>query len=69
MKPQMTIGKKLGISFSVMLALTMGLGFVAWTAVSSLGQQLDQAINRTAVKLDLAQAVGKRVQELAASSR
>ena len=65
MKSRITIGKKLAISLGVVQALTFGLGYAAWNAIGSLGREMDQAVNRTAVKLDLAQAIGKRVQELA----
>ena len=69
MKSQMTTGKKLGGSFGVMLALIVGLGCAAWHAVASLGSELDEAVNKSAVNIDLSQALAKRAQEVLALSR
>ena len=66
---QMTIGKKLGISLGALLTLTLGLGYTAWHAVSSLGDELDTAVIKTAPKLDYANAIGRRVSEMVASNR
>src|SRR5579863_1215076 len=66
---QMTIGKKLGFSLGALMTLTLGLGFAAWHAVSSLSAELDTAVSKTAVKLDLANALGKRLNEIAAANR
>jgi methyl-accepting chemotaxis protein len=66
---QMTIGKKLGFSLGAILALTLGLGFVAWQGVNTLAEQLDQSIHKTAVRLELAQVIGSLAQELAAQNR
>lgn len=66
---QMTIGKKLGFTLGFMVALILGLGAVAWYAVSSLSQELDTAINKTAVKVDMAEDVAKRMNEVSENVR
>ena len=66
---RMTIVKKLGISLGVMVLLTLGLGYVSWRAVTSLSMELDTAIHKTAVKIDLAANVGKRLNEVALADR
>ena len=66
---QMTIGKKLGISLGALVLLTLGLGLVAWRAVNNLSMELDTAIHKTAVKVDLIANVGKRLNEVAAADR
>lgn len=66
---QMTIGKKLGISLGALVLLTLGSGLVAWRAVSNLSMELDTAIHKTAVKVDLIANVGKRLNEVAAADR
>lgn len=65
----MSIGKKLGGSISILLLLILGLGYVAWSTLSRLSRELDQAVTRTAVMLDLIQAIGKRDQECVSDSR
>ena len=66
---QMTIGKKLGLSLGALLTLTLALGYGAWNAVDSLKAELDTSLNKTAVKLDLSNAVGKRMNEISAANR
>jgi methyl-accepting chemotaxis protein len=66
---QMTIGKKLGLSLGALLALTLGLGYAAWHAASTLGEELDVAVTKTAPKLDYANAIGRRVSQLVAANR
>ena len=66
---KMTIGKKLGISLGALLALTLGLGYVAWHAVSAMGEQLDTAVNKTSVKLDLIDETGQRLNDVSVSNR
>jgi len=66
---QMTIGKKLGISLGVLVLLTAGLGYSAWHAVSGISEQLDTAVNKTAVKMDLISNLGARVNEIASANR
>ncbi len=65
----MSIGKKLGGSVSILLLLILGLGYVAWSTLGRLSSELDQAVSRTAVMLDLIQAIGKRDQECVSDSR
>ena len=65
----MSIGKKLGGSIGILLLLILGLGYVAWSTLGRLSQELDQAVSRTAVMLDLIQAIGKRDQECVSDSR
>ncbi len=66
---KMTIGKKLGFSLGALLALTLGLGYVAWHAVSAMGEQLDTAVNKTSVKLDLIDETGQRLNDVSVSNR
>jgi methyl-accepting chemotaxis protein len=66
---QMTIVKKLGISLGLLVLLTLGLGYVSWRAVTNLSMELDTAIHKTAVKVDLLANVGKRLNEVAAADR
>ena len=66
---QMTIVKKLGISLGVLVLLTLSLGYVAWRAVTNLSTELDTAIHKTAVKIDLTAGVGKRLNEVAVADR
>jgi methyl-accepting chemotaxis protein len=66
---KMTIGKKLGFSLGAILALTLGLGYVAWRAVGAMGDQLDTAVNKTSVKLDLIDETAQRLNEVAAANR
>jgi methyl-accepting chemotaxis protein len=66
---QMTIGKKLGFSLGVLLALTLGLGYAAWRSVSALGGELDTQVTKTAPKLDYASEIGGSVYKVIASNR
>ena len=65
----MTIRQKLGWSVGALVLATTVLGCVSWNAVASLTKELDVAIHKSAVKLDLVQSVGKRMQERLASTR
>ena len=65
----LSIGRKLGGSISMLLLLILGLGFVSWSSLGRLSHELDQAVTRTAVMLDLIQAIGKRDQECVSDSR
>jgi methyl-accepting chemotaxis protein/methyl-accepting chemotaxis protein-1 (serine sensor receptor) len=69
MLANMTIVKKLGISLGILVLLTLGLGYVSWRAVTTLSMELDTAIHKTAVKVDLAANVGKSLNEVAAADR
>jgi methyl-accepting chemotaxis protein/methyl-accepting chemotaxis protein-1 (serine sensor receptor) len=66
---QFTIGKKLGLSVGALLALALSMGFAAWSAIGRVNAELDVALNKTAVTLDLTQAIGKRAQETVSDSR
>lgn len=66
---QMTIGKKLGLSIGMMASLSTLLGVVAWYSVAVLGGELDAAVRKTAVKIDLTSNLGKRVNEISAADR
>jgi methyl-accepting chemotaxis protein/methyl-accepting chemotaxis protein-1 (serine sensor receptor) len=48
-----TVILKLMVSFTVLLALVVGLSFCAWVAIRGLGGSLDAAVNSTAKKLSL----------------
>jgi methyl-accepting chemotaxis protein len=65
----MTIGKKLVVSFAVMLALILVLGYTSFMTMDSLGGKLDAAINLTARTLDLVQDLAKGFHEMQAASR
>jgi len=66
---QMTIAKKLGISLGTLILLTLGLGYTAWRSVNNLSMELDTAIHKTALKVDLTANVGKRLNEVAVADR
>ena len=66
---QWTIGKKLGLSLGFLVILTLAVGFVAWRAVSSLGDQLDTAINRTTAKILLADHISQLTDQISADNR
>lgn len=65
----MTVGKKLGISVGIMASLAIILGIVAWYSVTVLSGELNTAVRKTAVKIDLTSNIGKRVNELSAADR
>jgi len=69
MRTKMTIGRKLGVTVGAMLMLIAGLGLAAWTTLSVVGRQLNDAVNRTAVVIDQVQGAGKRVQETMSDCR
>ena len=66
---QLTIGRKLGISLGILNALTLVLGYSSWYSVGRMAEELDTAVNKTAVKLDLAESIGKTMNELATGNR
>jgi methyl-accepting chemotaxis protein/methyl-accepting chemotaxis protein-1 (serine sensor receptor) len=66
---QMTIGKKLGFSLGALILLTLSLGCSAWYSMRALSAELDEAVNKTAVKLDLSNALSKRLYAIAAANR
>jgi len=69
MAKQLTIGRKLGVSAGVLVALVVVLGATAWTTLGSVSAELSQAVNRTAAMMDLVQGIGKRSQETVSDSR
>jgi methyl-accepting chemotaxis protein len=69
MKSQMTIGKKMMLAFGGLLLLQFALGYVALSNVGRLGGLLGEAVDATAVKLDLAGALRARLQEMIAAVR
>ena len=46
MTSQMTIGKKLMLSFGGMLAVVLGLAYTSLSSISGLGADLDEAVIR-----------------------
>jgi methyl-accepting chemotaxis protein/methyl-accepting chemotaxis protein-1 (serine sensor receptor) len=54
MKSQMSIGKKLTLAFAAMLALVLGLGYFGYASIDSLGKALDNQVNSTAKKAEIA---------------
>ena len=65
----MTIGKKLMLSTAVLFVLIVGLSINTFSTASRLGSQLDDVIAKQFVKVDLSQAIGKRVYEMQAAAR
>ena len=66
---RMTIGKKLGMSLGLLVILTLGLGFIAWHAVSTLSSQLDTAINKTNAKIVLSDDISQLTDQISAANR
>jgi methyl-accepting chemotaxis protein/methyl-accepting chemotaxis protein-1 (serine sensor receptor) len=66
---QYTIGQKLGVAFCALLALTVALGYGAISSVSNLADTLREAVDRSARKADLSNALGKRLEEMIAATR
>jgi len=69
MKRNATVGQKLGVTFATLVLLTLALGGATLYIVSALGGSLDEAVNRATKRMDLVQAMGKRAQEVVASTR
>jgi methyl-accepting chemotaxis protein len=69
MKAQMTIGKKLMLSFSALLALMLGLTYSSLSSVGTLSAELDTAVNKTAQKTDLAGQIETAVSEMRVGQR
>jgi len=51
MTTQMTVGKKLTIGFSTILALVLALGYSSLSSIATLAQSLETAVNSSAKKL------------------
>jgi methyl-accepting chemotaxis protein len=66
---QMTIGKKLTLSFAAMLAVALGLGIASLLAIGKLSSTLEESINKTARKLELALTVDVATSEMLAGQR
>ena len=69
MKSQMTIGKKLMLSFAVVLILTLAVGISSLSAIGHLGDELETAVNTTGRMTDQVGAVRSGFQEVAAQAR
>jgi methyl-accepting chemotaxis protein len=65
----MTIGKKLGSCLAVLVGFTLMLAVVSFRVVRSLSEELDKAINKTALKTDLCANIAKRLYEYSAANR
>ncbi len=69
MTSQMTIGKKLFVSFGAALALTLGVGFVAMNSTGNLAGANDKVVKVTARKLYLCSGIATDVTGLLAAER
>ena len=69
MKSQMTIGKKLFLSFGGALLLTLVVSFVAMESIASLGAALDRVMNKTAAKQYLACTIDAGESDVVAAER
>lgn len=69
MKSQMTIGRKLTLAFCAMLALVLGLGYSALSTAGNLGDALDTEINKTAKKVEIANAIAANVSQMRMGQR
>jgi methyl-accepting chemotaxis protein/methyl-accepting chemotaxis protein-1 (serine sensor receptor) len=65
----MTLGRKLALSFGAMTLLAAALGGIAWQAEARLGADLTEAVEVTAKKMDLVQAMAKRIHEMISANR
>lgn len=65
----MTIAKKLMLSIAVLFAFMIGLSINTMTIVNRLGSQLHDVIAKQFVKVDLSQAMGKRIAEMQSAAR
>ena len=64
-----TIGKKLGVGFTALLVCVLGLSYSSLSAVAILRGRLDEAVNKTAVKIDLAGVIAGDVSQMRAEVR
>src|SRR5436190_1411592 len=69
MKSQMTLGKKLFLSFGAALALTLILGGVAMWAIGTLGASVAEVANMTARKQFLAASIDTNLSDAIAAER
>jgi methyl-accepting chemotaxis protein len=65
---QLTVGKKLTLGVAALVLSVLGLGGTSLIAISTLGNSLDTAVNKTARKLDLAGATAAAFQNLKQTS-
>jgi CHASE3 domain sensor protein len=68
-KSNMTIGKKLFLSFGAALALASGIGFGALRSIGSLQGQMQQLIAKDARKLYLAADINTALSDVIAGER
>ncbi|MGB7548584.1 MAG: methyl-accepting chemotaxis protein [Terracidiphilus sp.] len=68
MKIQLTIGKKLAIGVTALIACVLVLSFTSLRVISKLGTSLDSAVNGTGKKLDLLASTREGFQQLKATS-
>src|SRR5579871_2872339 len=66
---QMTIGKKLSLGLAALLVCVLGLSYSSLSAVGILRDRLDEAANKTAVKIDLAGSIATDVSQMRAEVR
>lgn len=69
MKSQLTIGKRLMLSFASILAVTLLVSAIAWTGMGSIGETLDKAIGTNARKLYLAGEMNTVTSDMQAEER
>jgi len=69
MTSQMTIGKKLYISFGAALALTLGVGFLGTNGIDKVSTSNDRLINIYAKKRNQATTVGTQTTAILAAER
>ena len=69
MTSQMTISKKLMLSFGGMLTVVMGLAYTSLSSISGLGADLSEAMNSEAKKLDLTGQFLRDLTDMDASQR
>ncbi len=68
-KSQMTIGKKLSLSFGAALALTLAVALVSLLGISSLSAQIEDLVGKQSIKLFLAGEIAKGAAQLVANER
>ncbi len=69
MQSQMTIGKKLILSFAGLLALSLIQAFTSLRSIGNLGSELQRAVNVTAKKIEVLQGMGRQFYEMQATAR
>jgi len=69
MKSQMTIGKKLMLGFGALLAVVIGVAYSSLSAIGTLSTELDEAVNKTVRKTELAGQIQTAVSDMRAGQR